>query len=104
VLQVIAGEKPLLVAARFALYRVGETSGSHGDEVEGECCLGCCTMQSDRKCMAFRRCLLPPSSGRQSSGLSGTSVGFCHGTLRRIPEDGQLTNGCRVPKIMCIVD
>jgi hypothetical protein len=41
---------------------LNEISGSHDDEYEDDCLLGCCTVLSGRILPMFQRCLLPPSS------------------------------------------
>jgi hypothetical protein len=50
-------------------------SGSHGDEYKDDCLLGCCAVLSGRYLPTFRRCLLPPSSGR-SPRRQSSSVTF----------------------------
>jgi hypothetical protein len=70
--------------------KVSIISGSHSDDCENGCLLGCSTVYTGMSLPTFRRSVLPPSSGR-----SETSVNSYQSTRRYNPEDGRFhTESC----------
>jgi hypothetical protein len=75
-----------IVSAASPLVGLCKISGSHGDEYEDGCLLGCCFVYSGKSLLTFQ--LRAPMN--EAAGTSETSVNIYQTTRLNIPEDSYL--------------